>query len=387
MKAGWEVKTLGEVCEMYQPKTISVKEMVSDGAYPVFGANGVIGRYDKFNHEQPQLLVTCRGATCGSVNISEPKSWITGNAMVIKPKANNILIKFLVYYFRGGVDIQKAITGAAQPQITRTNLEPLDISFPSIQEQQRILAILDQAFESIAKARANAEQNQQNARALFESHLQSVFTQRSGHWQMKKLGDTSLLKIIDGDRGGNYPNKDDFKNEGYCLFLNTKNVRPDGFSFESKMFITEQKDKLLRNGKLQRQDVILTTRGTIGNVAIYDESVEFENVRINSGMLIFRPKPEMIRPSYLFEVFRSGIMKKQIVRHVSGAAQPQLPIKTLSEFKIPVPTSLEQQNEIVNSVRAIEKQTQRLEALYQRKIACLDELKKSLLQQAFAGEL
>jgi restriction endonuclease S subunit len=76
MKQGWEIKQLGDVCELYQPKTISSKEMVDDGDYPVFGANGIIGKYDKYNHEEPQLLITCRGATCGSINISEPKSWI-----------------------------------------------------------------------------------------------------------------------------------------------------------------------------------------------------------------------------------------------------------------------------------------------------------------------
>ena len=83
MKNGWKTETLGDACEIYQPKTISGKDMVQDGSYPVFGANGVIGRYDKFNHEEPQLLITCRGATCGSVNISAPRSWITGNAMVV----------------------------------------------------------------------------------------------------------------------------------------------------------------------------------------------------------------------------------------------------------------------------------------------------------------
>ena len=88
MKAGWEAKTLGDVCEMYQPKTISVKDMMPEGEYPVFGANGIIGRFNKFNHEEPQLLITCRGATCGSVNISEPKSWVTGNAMVVKPRTS-----------------------------------------------------------------------------------------------------------------------------------------------------------------------------------------------------------------------------------------------------------------------------------------------------------
>ena len=209
----------------------------------------------------------------------------------------------------------------------------------------------------------------------------------SGGYTQIKLGNASILKIIDGDRGGNYPNKNEFSNDGFCLFLNTKNVRPDGFNFDTTMFISEAKDKALRNGKLQRQDVILTTRGTIGNVAIFDEDVEFENIRINSGMLIFRPNTGKILPSFLFEVFRSGIMKSQMTRHVSGAAQPQLPIKTLINFEIPVPNKLESQCAIVASVREIDSETQRLESIYQRKLTALDALKKSLLHQAFSGHL
>lgn len=203
----------------------------------------------------------------------------------------------------------------------------------------------------------------------------------------KRLGDTSILKIIDGDRGSNYPSKEEFSDDGFCLFLNTKNVRPDGFNFDTTMFISEEKDKVLRKGKLQRQDVILTTRGTIGNVAIFDEVVEFENIRINSGMLIFRPNIHKILPSFLFEVFRSGIMKSQMTRHVSGAAQPQLPIKTLIDFEIPVPSTLESQRKMVASVREIDAETQHLESIYQQKLAALDALKKSLLDQAFTGQL
>ncbi len=136
---GWVEKSLGETCEMYQPKTIGTKDLVPDGPYPVFGANGVIGRYDKFNHEEPQLLVTCRGATCGSVNISQPKSWITGNAMVVRPKDHQLDLHFLEFFFRGGIDISVAITGAAQPQITRTNLSPLLICYPeSVREQKQL---------------------------------------------------------------------------------------------------------------------------------------------------------------------------------------------------------------------------------------------------------
>jgi type I restriction enzyme S subunit len=144
---GWVETTLGEVCEMYQPKTIGLKDLVSDGQYPVFGANGIIGQYDKFNHEEPQLLITCRGATCGSVNISEPFSWITGNAMVVRPLGESLDLGYLEFAFRGGINTSEAITGSAQPQITRTNLSPLPISFPfSVDEQQRLAT----SFRSLA---------------------------------------------------------------------------------------------------------------------------------------------------------------------------------------------------------------------------------------------
>jgi type I restriction enzyme, S subunit len=266
-------------------------------------------------------------------------------------------------------------------------LRALELRYPPLPEQQRIVTLLDDAFDGIATAKANAEKNLQNARGIFESHLQSVFTQVDQNWTVKKLGDASILKIIDGDRGSNYPSKEDFFDDGFCLFLNTKNVRPDGFNFDTTMFISEEKDKALRKGKLKRSDVILTTRGTIGNVAIYDEDVSFENIRINSGMLIFRPNTQALLPSFLFEVFRSGIMRSQMEMHASGAAQPQLPIKTLVNFEIPIPKTLDAQRNIVLSVREIDHESQRLESIYQHKLTALEELKKSLLHRALSGEL
>ena len=278
-------------------------------------------------------------------------------------------------------------TGATFKEISGGKLKEVTVPIPPLAEQQRIVGILDEAFEGIAIAKANAEKNLQNARALFESHLQSVFTQRSEGWVEKRLGDEALLEIIDGDRGVNYPNGSDFQEEGYCLFMNTKNVRPDGFEFESTMFITEEKDRQLRKGKLKRDDVVLTTRGTIGNVGIYSEDVPFDNIRINSGMLIFRPNKRALLPSFLFEMFRSEIVKDQIRKQTTGAAQPQLPIKTLVNFTIPVPTNLADQAALVKKLRAFEPETQRLESIYKQKLTALEELKKSLLHQAFAGEL
>ena len=405
MKAGWQSKPLGEVCKTGSGGTPlkSRKEFYENGTIPwlmsgevsqgeVHEATRFITKKGLENSSARifpinTVLVAMYGATAGQVGILKFEASTNQAVCGILP-SEQFIPEFLYYFFLSKKDaLISQATGNAQPNISQIKIKNISVPIINLDQQQRIVAILDQAFEGIAKARTNAEQNLQNARALFESHLQSVFTERGEGWVKKKLGETSILKIIDGDRGINYPSKEEFSDDGFCLFLNTKNVRPDGFNFDTTMFISEKKDKVLRNGKLQRQDVILTTRGTIGNVAIFDANVEFENIRINSGMLIFRPNKEKLLSSFLFEVFRSSIMKDQMIRHVSGAAQPQLPIKTLIDFEIPVPDTLESQREIVASVREIDAETRRLGAIYQRKLTLLDELKKSLLQQAFAGEL
>jgi type I restriction enzyme S subunit len=174
---GWVEKSLGETCVMYQPKTIGTKDLVPDGPYPVFGANGVIGRYDKFNHEEPQLLVTCRGATCGSVNVSEPNSWITGNAMVVRPKDHALDLHFLEFVIRGGINISAAITGAAQPQITRTNLSPLLIRFPqSVTEQARLADRFEDLSAETQRLARVYERKLAALEALKKSLLHQAFT-------------------------------------------------------------------------------------------------------------------------------------------------------------------------------------------------------------------
>jgi type I restriction enzyme, S subunit len=404
--------SIGDVCERLHQGLNTAGEKIKfyDSGYPIIQTrnieSGVVELDNKIklmceedwlfykNKYKPEIgdvFFTNIGTIGKTAVITEERDYlIHWNIFKLKPNPEKITSAYLRYVLENLTItgyFNKLQKGGTVDFVTKKMISEAQIFLPLLNEQQRIVAILDQAFEGIAKARANAQQNLQNARALFESHLQSVFTRHDEGWVKKKLGETSILKIIDGDRGVNYPNKEEFSDDGFCLFLNTKNVRPDGFNFDTTMFISEEKDKALRNGKLERQDVILTTRGTIGNVAVFDENVEFENIRINSGMLIFRPNNEKLLSSFLFEVFRSGIMKDQMTRHVSGAAQPQLPIKTLTNFEIPVPDTLESQSEIVASVRVIDAETKRLEALYQRKIALLDELKKSLLQQAFAGEL
>ncbi len=138
----WPMVELGEVCDLYQPKTITGDDLIEDGPYPVFGANGVIGRYDQFNHEEAEVLITCRGATCGTINKSEPKSWVTGNAMVAKPKDERLSKEFLFSLLKGS-DLGPTISGSAQPQITRQGLAPFQIPLPPLATQRAIVAEIE----------------------------------------------------------------------------------------------------------------------------------------------------------------------------------------------------------------------------------------------------
>ncbi|MDD8023129.1 MAG: restriction endonuclease subunit S [Paracoccaceae bacterium] len=171
-----ENAALGDTCEIYQPQTISKKEMSPDGEFVVYGANGPIGRYHQFNHEQPQLLVTCRGATCGNVNISEPFSWITGNAMVVRPKTRALIVQYLEAYFRYVMDFRSVITGSAQPQITRTSLSPVRVPIPEISVQHELIELISDVEAKTQALQDAYTQSLADLDALRQSLLQKAFS-------------------------------------------------------------------------------------------------------------------------------------------------------------------------------------------------------------------
>lgn len=146
-----------------------------------------------------------------------------------------------------------------------------------------------------------------------------------------------MAEIIDGDRGKNYPQQHEFLDEGYCLFLNTGNVTKVGFSFDSNQFISKEKCDLLRKGKLQRHDIVYTTRGTVGNAAYYSDSIPYEHVRINSGMVIIRPKEAIVCTEFLYQILKSDYYRPFFRKHCTGSAQPQLPIKNFSTIELDLP--------------------------------------------------
>ncbi len=157
---------MGEVCNIYQPKTLSTAMLLDNGKYPVYGANGIIGRYNEYNHEFSEVLMTCRGATCGTINVSLPLSWINGNAMVIHPKNKDVGQSFLAYVL-SSLDLSDVITGAAQPQITRQSLSPQKIPIPPLSEQQQIVEELDLLSSIIEKKKEQLKELDNLAQSIF----------------------------------------------------------------------------------------------------------------------------------------------------------------------------------------------------------------------------
>ena len=188
-----------------------------------------------------------------------------------------------------------------------------------------------------------------------------------------------LFDIIDGDRGKNYPKDDDFSDDGYCLFLNAGNVTKAGWSFEKNSFVTREKDQQLRKGHVSRGDTVLTTRGTVGNAAYYDDSIPYDHMRINSGMVILRAKDNaLIDNRFIYYLVTSPVVNKTIELFCSGSAQPQLPIKDFVKIKINLP-SIEKQKLIISILSAYDN----LIEVNNKRIKILEQMAENLYKEWF----
>ena len=221
--------------------------------------------------------------------------------------------------------------GSVRGGITWNDICRLELPIPSIEKQIEIVTNYKIITERIAlKQKINDNLANTEQAILVETVI-------NNHIVPTALGD--LVDFIDGDRGKNYPTFDEFTSTGYCLFLNASNVTSTGFNFDNCMFVSEEKDKLMNKGHLSPYDIVLTSRGTLGNVALYDKHIKYENVRINSGMLIIRPKTKRLSPYFIYALLKSSYMKAAIERFKSGSAQPQLPIKDLQKITFEIPES------------------------------------------------
>ena len=283
--------------------------------------------------------------------------------------------RYLYHYLKSKTDYLNSLgRGATFKEISKNIVESIEIPLPPINEQRKIAAVLDKVSDLIAKRRQQLDKLDELVKSRFVEMFGDPVSNSMG---LPTESMTEVCAIIDGDRGKNYPKQDEFSDTGHCLFLNAKNVTTTGFSFENCMFITREKDNALHNGKLERGDVVLTTRGTLGNLAFYDDSVPFENVRINSGMVILRMKKSVVTEVFFIEQFKLQLqsIKDKIA---SGSAQPQLPISTMSKIKILL-APLELQEHFAAFVAQVD--TSKL--TIQKSLEKLEMLKKALMQKYF----
>ena len=357
-------KGLCEICNPKQWKTIS-SDMLTENGYPVYGANGVIGYYTNYNHEEPTILVTCRGATCGALNICEAFSYVNGNAMALDDLSEEIDIKYLYYYLshRG---LSDSITGSAQPQITRQSLAPIRVIYPPLDEQGRIAVVLDKVSNLMARRRQQLDKLDELVKSRFIELFGDPVDNPKG-WTMVPLN--TRCEIITG----NTPSRAEVKNYGeFIEWIKSDNINtPHTFLTEAQEYLSEigfQKCRFVEADSLL-MTCIAGSVNCIGNVAVADRRVAF-NQQINA---IVPNEDEVL---YLYWLML--LSKPAIHRTINMSLKGILSKRQLSEMMFPFPPVV-LQKQFVTFVEQTDKSKQAI----QKSLDKLETLKMALMQKYF----
>jgi len=375
MKVGWQIAALGTLCSIKNGKS-NAEDAAEDGAYAFFDRSKKIKKSTRYLYDCDALIIPGEGAEflprhfIGKFDLHQ-------RAYALFDFSKSIDVRFLYYYLVHFKDyFVKVAVGATVKSLRLRHFEQLPVPVAPLTEQQRIVGILDEAFEGIATAEANAEKNFHNARALFESHLQSVFTQRGHGWKQKTLGEIATTFGRGKSRhrprnekrlyGGNYP------------FIQTGDIR------NAEHFITEYSQTYSEAGLAQSKlwpkgTICITIAANIAETGILDFDACFPDSVI--GVVANPKEADEGFVEYLLQSFKVRLQAKG-----KGSAQANINMGTFENERFPFPPVTEQKR-IVAKLDDLSEETQRLESIYQRKLAALDELKKSLLHKAFAGEL
>jgi type I restriction enzyme S subunit len=280
-----------------------------------------------------------------------------------------------------------ASRGATVHRIMADQIRAMEIPVPPLAEQRRIVGVLDEAFASLATAQAHAAQNLQNARALFESHLNAIFTERGEGWERITLEE--LLQRgwieghLDGNHGSDYPKKDEFIIEG-VPYISANCIVEDRVVMAKSKFLSPQRAAMLRKGIARNNDVLFAHNATVGPVAILRTTEA--KVILGTSLTYYRCNHRHIIPEYLAHYMRSSEFTFQYSQVMKQSTRNQVPITKQREFFHIIPP-IEEQKEIASSLEGLLENSQRLIRIYEQKLAALAELKNSLLHQAFSGEL
>lgn len=378
MKAGWHSKSFEDCIEKvtYTAK-IQRKDFLDEGEFPIVSQeesfiNGYWNKSaDVYCVRTPVVIFGDHTKILKYVDFD----FVLGaDGVKLLPPKGFLLPKFFYYQLKA-VDLD-SLGYARHYKLLRE----LEVCYPSLPEQQRIVTLLDEAFDGIATARANAEKNLLNARAIFESHVQSVFTQSGEGWTKTTLG-KATGGVFTGPFGS-LLHKSDYVENGIPL-VNPAHITDVGIEPDLRKTVSEATARKLSSYIMRKGDVVIGRRGEMGRCALVTD-IE-DGWLCGTGSFCIKPSPRC-DSGYLVRFLRSDACKRRLEKIAGGAVMPNLSNTDLSNLSFDLP-NLEMQKAIGDEIDKVATETQRLESIYQRKVTALDELKKSLLAQAFSGAL
>ena len=366
-----EVVSLLNICKPKQWKTISKNNLLEEG-YPVYGANGKIGYYSEFTHENPTILVTCRGATCGKINICEHNSYVNGNAMALDALDSSVDIKYL-FYTLNSIGFNNVISGSAQPQITRQNLKNYKIPLPPLPEQKKIAEILDAADALRQKDQQLIEHYDQLSQSLFLDMFGDPGKKEYKHTEFTM--EEIAFKVTDGDHAT--PKRTD---SGYKL-LSCRNVKQSFIDFDAGVDYVDEHEfnRMFKRCNPEKRDILISCSGTIGRVTVIRTEEPF--VLVRSAALV-KPKPDLVNSFFLEKYLQTPYMQAVMKKKANTSSQANLFTGPMKSLPVLLP-DIAHQNQFADQVQAIEKQKTQAELILKK----TDELFNCLLQKAFTGEL
>lgn len=364
-----------DVCNVYQPETIAKKSLPANGFYPVYGANGKIGLNDKFNHEEPQLLLGCRGSV-GSIHISEPFSWINGNAMVVKPVEDLVTRDYLKYSLLGGIKIQDAISGTAQPQITRESLSKIFIPVPSLEKQQKIVETLDSAFAEIdLLEEIHSKSNKELLASLFDTYRDSLLTSACADSPEVEFGE--IGNFVRGPFGGSLK-KSIFKQSGIAVYEQQHAIYDKFDSF--RYFVDENKYQEMKRFEVKAKDLIMSCSGTYGKIAVVPEGSP--KGIINQALLKITPA-KGVRGQFVKHWMQSSLFQVELEKDIGGAALQNVPsVAKMKSIKIRLPEE-KIQIETIEKLDEVQAEINQAKAIQESISNNYVALRQSILSSAF----
>jgi type I restriction enzyme S subunit len=399
MKTGWETKKIGDICHLMTGGTPSrsnpeyfggeTRWLVSGDIHQgqIFDCEGRIteaGMKDSNAKLLPvnsvMIALNGQGKTRGTVALLRTEATCNQSLVSIYPNdPKKLLPEFLYVNLHGRYQEIRQMTGDSGNDRRGLNMiliRNIEIPVPPLPEQKRIVAILDEAFDAIATAKANAEKNLQNARALFDSHLNAVFSQR-GEYTSKRIGD--IAEVYDG------PHATPKTVESGPVFLGISALQDGKINLGETRHVTpEDFQRWTRRVKPAPDDVVFSYETRLGQAAIIPRGLE---CCLGRRMGLVRLDLNQVDPSffvyqYVSPPFREFLNSKTI----QGATVDRISIRDFPSFEVLLPP-LNKQRELSGTIRRLNEYSEDLKSVYQRKLAALDDLKKSLLHQAFSGQL